>query len=225
MTSPAGRTRPRRRPAPGRPQILQVALDLIDREGAQALTMRRLAEELGTSPMSLYGNVIDRDDVLDGLYDLILREVDLSGADDLPWQQWVRRAWGSYRAALLRHPNALTAIMRRPLATTPGMAYSAATELPLRVFRNAGLSPDAAVHAYRMLNAFVFGTTVVEANFLERHSVLADRRSVILPVGNFPNLTEALPFFLQPDFEGTYELGLTLLIQGLEQTIGADRDA
>ncbi len=219
VTSAPRPTRAGRRPAPAQSQILECALALVDREGAQALTMRRLAEELGTSPMSLYGRVNDRDDVLDGVYDLILRQVDLSGADTLPWQRWARQAWGSYRRALIRHPNAVAAVVRRPAAATRSASFSTATEIPLRVFRSAGLSVEAAVHAQRMLATFTFGTAVAEINWLERQNVLGDEQSITLAGSDFPHVVEALPFLLRPDFDTTFELGMTLLIEGIERQI------
>jgi AcrR family transcriptional regulator len=225
VTSAPSPRRAGRRSAPARSQILECALALVDREGAQALTMRRLAEELETSPMSLYGQVNDRDDVLDGVYDLILRQVDLSGADTLPWQRWARQAWGTYRRALLLHPNAVAAVVRRPAKAARSASFSAATELPLRVFRKAGLSVEAAVHAQRMLVDFTFGAALVEINWLERQNVLRDEQSITLVGTDFPHVVEALPFLLRPDFEQTFDLGLTLLIEGIERQIEAAKRA
>src|SRR5882724_7560396 len=107
-----------RRPPLSRPRALEVAVALADAGGIGAVTMRRLAQELGVEAMSLYHHVAGKSDILDGMIDIVFGEIELPPAD-CDWQTALRRRAQSARAALRRHPWAVGLMESR---TAPGPA-------------------------------------------------------------------------------------------------------
>lgn len=221
---------PRRRasaadiPAPTRQRILQAALELLDRDGVDALTMRNLAREVGTSPMSLYGHVADRQDVLDGVYELMLQEIPLLVPGEMAWQDAVRTAYRSYRQTLLNHPHATAAVVRRPGSSRSG-AFVAQMDASLGILREAGLEPEAALHAQRTLVGLTIGLVLAEINLLERQQTPGPRASVLVPAGDFPYFIEALPLMLRADFGTSFEAGVDLVIEAIEQRLKLQKNA
>lgn len=195
--------------------IARAALELVDSGGIDQLSMRRLAEATGTKVMTLYSYVDGKDDVIDAMYELMLEEVELAPAD-ADWRDWVRGSWTSYRMALLRHPEAAAAVARRPTNTRSGR-FAVTQEAAIGVFRRAGFSIEASVHAQRVLTAFVLGTVQVQSAWMIRAQQLGDPAGIQIPPGDFPHLMEAMEQVLVPDFDGTFELGLELILSGLDE--------
>src|SRR5262245_41908051 len=105
-----------------RERILKAAVDLVDRDGLSALSMRRVAEELDAAPMSLYRHVTNKADLLDGVYEAILSGMPLPGRQG-DWKSDARALAGAFRAALLAHPNAVILFATRPAVTPAALSY------------------------------------------------------------------------------------------------------
>lgn len=138
-----------------RERVLEAAVALVDEEGLDALTMRRLAEELGVEAMSLYRYVKNKDDLLDGLHATILAELvvpDLKG----PWREVLRELARAFRRTLEAHPRAVLLFATRP-AVAPGAVEH--VERVLQLLVAAGFGADA-VHAFQAGFTFVVGHTL-----------------------------------------------------------------
>jgi AcrR family transcriptional regulator len=180
--------------------------------------MRRLAAEVGAKPMSLYRHVTDRDDVLDGVYALILAEVHTPALDEVEWQTWVRQAWTSYRRALLRHPRASAAVVRRPVSARSGRFVMLA-DASIGALRLAGLEVEEALHVQRLLAGLAVGLVIAEINWLERQGATGPVGSVLISAEDFPYFTEALPLILRMDFQATYEYALEMIVSWVEDRV------
>lgn len=205
-----------------RQRVLRAALDLLDREGVDALTMRNLAREVGASPMSLYGHVADRQDVLDGVYELMLQEIPLPVPEEVAWQEAIRASFRSYRQALLNHPHATAAVVRRPASGRSGV-FVALMDASLGILRQAGLEIESALHAQRTLTGMTIGLVIAEINLREREESPGTGASVLLPAGHFPYFIEALPLMLRADFGASFEAGVDLVIEAIEQRLEAQK--
>jgi len=136
-------------------RVLQAAVSLADAGGIESLSMRKLAQELGVEAMSLYNHVRNKDDVLDGIADVVIGEIDIaaSGAD---WQTAMRRQVLSARTVLLRHRWARRVIESRTGMSPAIMRYF---ESVLRIFREGGFSVDQTHHALHVMGSHVLGFT------------------------------------------------------------------
>jgi AcrR family transcriptional regulator len=148
---------PPRRPLT-REKILHTALRLADEKGIEALSMRKLARELGVEAMSLYNHVANKDDLVDAIVDLSLREIELPG-DDEPWDAAIRKCALSAHDVFLRHPWACSLVMSsgRPLLESPRLRYM---DWLLGRLRRAGFSADLTYHGYHALDSHILGFTL-----------------------------------------------------------------
>ena len=151
--------RRRGRPAKlSRQSILAAALALVDREGAQALTMRRLGAELGVEAMSVYRHVADRAELLDGLADLLATEIE-PHRGEVEWPDALRTFAGELRAVARRHPDAFALVGTRVLATRFVLRP---VEEVLASLRSGGFTPARAIFAYRLVASYVRGYALAE---------------------------------------------------------------
>ena len=186
------RTEPRSAPRPPltRRRVLRAAVALADRNGVGSLSMRRLAHELGVEAMSLYHHVANKDDVLDGIVDIVFSEIDLpeDGAD---WKAAMRERAISARAALRRHPWAIGLMESR---SSPGPAKLRHHDAVLRVLRTAGFPVEMAAHAFSLLDSYIYGFALQETSLpFETSDELVDVAQTILenlPADEYPYLTE-----------------------------------
>src|SRR6185503_8577277 len=159
---PLARARPTSRDAPrvplSRERVLDAAFALADEIGVESLSMRRLAKALGVEAMSLYNHVGSKDDLLDGLVDLVFEEIEPppSGVD---WRTAMRRRAVSTREALRRHPWAIGLMEAR---SQPGPSSIALHEAVLKTLREAGFSLAETVHAYSVQDAYIYGFALQE---------------------------------------------------------------
>jgi AcrR family transcriptional regulator len=205
-----------------RQRVLDAAVALADRDGVGALSMRRLAQELGVEAMSLYHHVAGKDAILDGIVDVVFGEIELPSGDG-GWKAAMRRRAISARAALRRHPWA-TALMES--RTTPGPANLRHHDAVLGVLRNAGFSVELAAHAYSLLDAYIYGFALQESSLpFQTPEDTAEVASSIMagfPADAFPHLTEiAVEHVLQPgyDYGNEYQFGIDLILDGLERAL------
>lgn len=204
------------RTALSRDRVLRAALDLVDDEGVDALTMRRLGRALGVEAMSLYGYVSSKDDLIEGVVELVFRQMPRiePGRPD-PWQQRVRRHAAAYRAVLLDHPKAVRLVAGRPLVTegTAGFVDSALAELC-----GVGLDVHTADRVLGVIASFTLGHVSEQVGAGRGAASPGD----VLDLRQFPNLAE-LPEMTPSDYDAEFELGLDFIVAGIEQLVAADR--
>lgn len=211
---------PRREPLT-RERILDTAMRLMDTEGLEAVTMRRIGRELGVEAMSLYNHVANKDEILAGMIELVVGEIELP-ADGTDRKAALRRSAISNRDVLRRHPWASSLMMSRQ---SGGPAQLRRTDWILRTLREAGLSQDLVYHALHILEAYVLGATVQHQSFPYSGDELAGLASTFLqqlPADEYPDLVEHVKQHLDPPpgAEGGFELGLDLILTGLERLRG-----
>lgn len=133
--------------------VLRTAVDLADSGGTEAVSMRKLGQALGVDAMSLYHHVQNKDDVLDGIVDVVVGEIDIP-LTDTDWKTAMRRLVSSARTVMLRHPWAPRVIESR---TDPSPATMRYMEAALAILRGGGFSLDLAHHAMHVLGSRVLG--------------------------------------------------------------------
>ena len=214
----------RRRRAPlSRPAVLAAAVDLADRDGIGALSMRKLGEALGVEAMSLYGHVANKDDLLDGMVDAVFAEID-HPVPGRPWRPEMHRRCASARSALTRHRWAVGLMDAR---TSPGPANLGHHEAVLACLRADGFSVALAAHAFSALDSYVYGFVVQETSMPldtpERTAEITQELLDQMPADTYPHLTElAVDHVMQPgyDYGEEFEFGLGLVLDGLERALG-----
>ena len=199
-------------------RVLNAAIALADAGGIEALSMRRLARELGVEAMSLYNHVANKDAILDGIIDLVVGEIDLP-SDETDWKRAMRRSAISARDVFLRHPWACNLWMSRQAGGPARLRHG---DWMLRRLREAGFSTDLIYHAFHILESHTLGFTVQQLNFPYKEEELASLATTFLqqlPGDEYPDLVEHVRQHLEPRHgdEGGFELGLDLILDGLER--------
>jgi AcrR family transcriptional regulator len=207
----------RRKPL-SRERILASALELVDEQGIDALSMRKLGQSLGYEAMSLYNHVANKDDLLDGILDLVLAEMEPPDpAGGLPA---IRAAALSAHEALKRHSWAANMLMSPGRIRPARIQYM---EALLASLRGAGLSAETTYHAYHVLDAHIIGFSLWASTHGKMPEHIEDARAwfeEMIPVATFPYLHE---HGLQHLDEGphhdvsAFEYGLDLLLESLER--------
>jgi TetR/AcrR family transcriptional regulator, tetracycline repressor protein len=200
-----------KREALSRERILRTALAIVDREGLEAISMRRVGEALGVEAMSLYNHVANKAAILDGIFELVLAELPAM-KPSASWQATLREAAQAFRAVLRVHPNALPIFATRPAVTPAAIAH---VEAVLDVLRHAGFSADDAVSVLQVLTAFVVGHTLA-AYAPRRPDEDSHPAYDQLARTQFPRVREAARILLTHDLEQEFEFGLDAMFAGLE---------
>jgi len=208
-------TRPRVRLS--RELILQAAVKLADRDGIEALTIRALADDLGTRPMSIYHHVDGKEALLDGMVDLIFAEMEAPDPD-LEWREAIRRRCRSTREVLSRHPWSVPLLESR---TTPGPELLRHHEAMLAALARGGLPLDRMAHAYAVLDSYVYGFAIQEANLPvqggEEMGEIAQEIAAAFDPGQYPNLVRlTVDHVMKPgySFGSSFDVGLEILLDG-----------
>jgi AcrR family transcriptional regulator len=219
-----------RRPRLSRDLVLQAALRLVDAEGLDALTMRRLGQELDRDPMALYRYAKSHAALLDGVAELVLARLVIP-ADAPDWKAQLRRSAHEFRQLALAHPNVVPLIVTRPLAT-PLALRPLGTLRPLEqmldLLIRAGYTPVRALHLYRSYWGLLHGHIL---NELQEVVVDPDETDALLrlglhrlPIKEFPRL-RGLAGALLDGYDGGAALdeSLDLLLDGLGMATSATR--
>jgi len=188
-----------------------VALDLVDREGLDALSMRRVGHELGVEAMSLYNHVPSKAAMLDGLFELVLDELP-AARRATSWRTALRDRARALRAALRAHPNVLPVFATRPAVTPTSLAH---VEAVLALLRAAGFSAEASLSALQVASAYVVGHTVASHAPPRPDEYARPAYDRLDPV-EFPRVREAAALLGSHDVEREFELGLDAMLTGLE---------
>jgi AcrR family transcriptional regulator len=206
-----------------RGRVLHAAMELADERGLDALTMRELGGRLGIEAASLYNHVSGKDDLLAGLADLVIADIDLpsEGAD---WREAMRRRAMSARGVFARHPWAAALIDTRMQREPSGLAYA---DRVLGTLLRAGLSPAVAGNAFLVLDSYIYG-------YERQRSLLArdedgdpaDSAQGVadaIPPGAFPALAQVAAAYAERPFDDDagFAFGLDLLLDGIERLLPA----
>ena len=203
-----------------RDRVLRAALALADHGGVEALSMRNLAKELGVVPMALYKHVANKDELLDGMIDVVVGEIDppLTGTD---WKTAIRERILSARRALLRHPWASQVIESRPEPTPTVIEYM---DSMLGLFRTGGFSVDLTHHAAHAMGSRLLGFS--QELFDDTAAAPPDSEMVQAMAKAYPYIGELVKSITHDDasvvgggcddqFE--FEFALDLMLDGLER--------
>ena len=211
--------------------VLAAALEIIDRDGADGLSMRRLARALGRDPMILYRHAPNKAALLDGVAETVLGQLKVDPADP-DWAAQLRTVARGYRALALAHPHVVPLLVTRPLAT-PLALRPRGTLRPLEdvlaLLTRAGFSGPDALHIYRALFGFVHGHVLNELQELVENPDETDDLLRLglhrLPISEFPLLRSLAPALACYDGATELERGLDILLAGLATTLIPRQDA
>jgi AcrR family transcriptional regulator len=203
-----------------RDRVLRAAVAFADAGGIGSLSMRKLGEVLGVEAMSLYNHVANKDELLDGMIDLVFAEIDLPPAG-APWKTAMRARAVSARQALARHRWAIGLMESR---TAPGPATLRHHDAVIGSLREAGFSVELAAHAFSLLDSYTYGFALQEASLpfdtAEQTAELAEAIMAQFPADRYRHLAElTVTHVLQPgyDYGNEYDFGLDLILDGLER--------
>lgn len=198
--------------------VLAAALEAADEHGLAGLTIRSVATRLGTSPMAVYHYVATKEEILDGLVDLVFAEIEPPSPEG-PWRPQIARRMDSAREALRRHPWAIALMESR---TTPGQATLARHEATLATLRRGGFSLGATAHAAALIDSYVYGFAVQETSLpIGKPEDLGELAEGMVAAfdGDYPYLTEiATDHVMLPgyDFGDEFAIGRELVLDALE---------
>jgi AcrR family transcriptional regulator len=203
-----------------RERVLRAAIDLADRGGIDSLSMRNLGQEVGVEAMSLYNHVRNKEDILNGIVDVVFSEIEVPSGP-AGWVAAMRQRAISARQALLRHPWAIGLMESR---VQPGPATLKHHDSVLRNLRTAGFSVEMAAHAYSVLDSYIYGFTLNELSLpFDNPEQIAEVAGNILresPMNEYPHLAEmAVDRAMKPgyDYGDEFEFGLDLILDGLKR--------
>lgn len=208
-----------------RARLVAAALAIVDRDGLDGLTMRALGRELGVDPMAAYHWFPNKPAILQGVAEAILSEISLPAPDAaVPWQETALAMARQYRAALLRHPNAIPVASTQPVMTPRGFELIERTSAALVA---GGLTPGLALEAINFVAAFVIGTAVVEAGVSPGSEAISQEAIAEIYGGidasQFPTMAAAMAEAgpLMADEEAQFETAADALVRGLDSSFHA----
>jgi AcrR family transcriptional regulator len=199
--------------------VLQAAVALADEAGLEAFSMRGLAQELGVVPMALYKHVANKEELLDGMVDIVFGEIELPSGD-LDWRSAMRNRAISTREALKRHTWAIGLMESRH----PGPANLRNHNAVMGCLRKAGFSFEMAVHAYSVQDAYIYGFALQESDLgfetpQSAGEAAKKRAKTIGALEDYPYLAEVVTKLPETGYDNALEFawGLDLILDGLEQ--------
>ncbi len=210
-------------PALTRDAVVDQAVAIADAEGLDAVTVRRVAQELGVTPMALYWHVSNKDELLAAMGDRLYAPLSAATDTGAPWQDQLRELADALLAAIVAHPRLAPLAGARVLGNDNGRRL---TETALSLLESAGFSvPESAVISRRILHTIL--TMVTEQENLgaglgpqEREAMVRDKKAALaaLPPGAYPHLVAAIDDLTSCDDEvAYYSYSLDLLLAGIEQ--------
>ena len=221
---PASGRRARRDPLT-RERIIAAALNIMDTEGLEAVTMRRIGRELGVEAMSLYNHVEDKEDILAGVVEAVMGEFRFPQDEPEDWKERGRETSREWRRLLKSHPNVIT-IMSEQRNPPTSLQALRPLEHALGVLRSSGLSDEESVRAYQAFGGFIQGFVMAEVVDMFGESdphVGSEQLEGALPIDELPNLAASLPHIYACDFDVAFEYGVDLMIRGIEAKVAAGR--
>jgi len=209
-----------------RERVLLVAIARADQGGIDSLSMRKLGQELGVEAMAIYYYFANKDELLDGIVDLVYAEIELPPVGS-EWRPAMRQRAISVREALARHRWAIGLMESR---RRPGPANLRHHDGVIGILRAAGFGVAMAAHAYSLLDSYIYGFALTKMTLpfdaTTDMAEMADQMLEPFPVGEYPHLVEFITdHAMRPGFdhEDEFEYGLDLILDGIEQASLADR--
>ena len=203
-----------------RDRVLLAAIGLADAGGIESLSMRRLGQALGVEAMSLYNHVANKDDILNGIVDIVVGEIDLA-SEVADWKAAIRRTAISAHDTLVRHPWAASLVLS---GSGLSMARLRLMNSILGGLREAGFSAEMTDHGYHALDSHIMGFTLWQVGMNlgsdEELKELATGFLERISASEFPHLVEHVQQHLKepnPEDEGEFAFGLDLILDGLER--------
>jgi AcrR family transcriptional regulator len=203
-----------------RERVLRAAIAFADEKGIESLSMRKLGQELGVEAMSLYKHVANKEDMLDGMVDVVFGEIDLP-SDGVHWKTAMRQRAISAREALTRHPWAIGLTESR---IKPGPANLRHHDSVIGCLRESGFSIEMAIHAYSALDSYIYGFALQEKSLpFDTPGEAGEVAEIILsqfPADEYPYLIETVvEHVTKPgyDYADEFQFGLDLILDGLER--------
>jgi Tetracyclin repressor-like, C-terminal domain/Bacterial regulatory proteins, tetR family len=197
--------------------VLRTALRLADEGGIESLSMRKIAQELSVQAMSLYNHVENKDDIIDGIVDMVVSEIEVPdlGVD---WKTAMRRRSISAHTVLLRHPWSTMPLVSR---VNVGVAMLRYVDATLGCLREAGFSFRMADYAWNAIDSHIYGFTLQELNFpFEKadYGKAAQQGLALIPADKYPYLNQLTHQVINGNYDGIhdFEFGLELILNGLE---------
>ncbi|WNM28379.1 TetR/AcrR family transcriptional regulator [Demequina capsici] len=208
-----------------RERIIDAAMELADRDGVESLTMRALATALDTKPMTLYHHVDGKEALLDLMVDRVFSEMELP-PEELEWREALRARCRSAREVLVRHPWSVPLLESR---RSPGPELLRHHEAMLATLERGGLPLELMAHGYAILDSFVYGFAIEEANLpgqgqQEGLAEVAEEIAHVLESGEYPQMTRlAMEHVAQPgySFGASFDVGLDMILDGLTASLAA----
>jgi TetR/AcrR family transcriptional regulator, tetracycline repressor protein len=214
MSQPGKQTKSQRRQPLERRVIAEKALELIDSDGLETLSMRRLGTALGVEAMTLYHHFRNKAELLDGVLELLVEEMEAGLVEnDLPLER-LRRVFENIRQIAIRHPPAYVLAATRRFRTPATLAFY---ERLLQIFRDAGFNAEASARYFRVLVGFVNGAGLAEVG---SRGLQPDATAIILEdfsdSENFPRVTEVVPHLRVTKLDRIFAFGLDLIFSAME---------
>jgi AcrR family transcriptional regulator len=201
-----------------RDRVVEAALRVMDEEGLEAVSMRRVAREVGVEAMSLYNHVRDKDDLIDGICVRVMRDFRFADADR-PWDERARASAREWRRVLRLHPNVITLFSerRKPLTDPDALRPM---EHALGLLHEAGLSDRDAARMFNVIGGYIMGSVMMEVGQMFSAGTLDEEmpdvelaRRVLGP--GLPRVASSLPHLIECDPDEQFELGLEILLRGV----------
>jgi AcrR family transcriptional regulator len=217
---------PHRRVPLTRERVLQTAIQLADQGGIASLSMRRLGQELGVEAMAFYHHFASKDEVLDGIVDLVFGEIEIPAAG-VDWKTAMRNRAISVRDALMRHEWAIGLMESR---RHPGPANLRHHDAVIGSLLTGGFSLAMAGRAYFLLDSYIYGFALTKMSlpFRTENEVAGPATTTLQPwpENQYPNLVAFITAHASKpgyDYDGEFEAGIDLILDGLDRTITAQR--
>jgi AcrR family transcriptional regulator len=220
MSEPTGASSPITRD-----QVLHAALRIIDDDGVEALSMRRLGRDLGRDPMAVYRYADTKTALLDGVVELVLDELTVDATDE-DWQSQLRTVARRFRTIAIAHPHVVPLLVTRPLATPLALRPHGTLrplEATLDLLVRSGFRDVDALHIYRLYFGFLNGHVLNELQELVDNPEETDDLLRLglhrLPIKEFPILRGLAPVLASYDGAAELERGLDILLSGLQEQL------
>lgn len=207
-----------------RDRVTGAALALMDAEGLEAVTMRAVARELGVEAMSLYNHVHDKEDLMDGIIDLVMKGFRPPAHQD-QWLEAARQAGHEWRRLLKAHPAIIQLLAERSKPMTT-LAALDCIECAVEPLMRAGLTPHEAANAFHTFGGYIFGFVLMETRQTfggpEDERTTPESLRVLFPdIERLPTVAAVFPDMCSTNAEEQFEFGLDLLLMGIQAKIAA----
>ena len=194
---------------------METAVWFVDREGLEALSMRKLGSELRVEAMSLYNHVPNKDALLDGMVEVLLGELEVPPEDE-GWERRIREAYRAFRRLAHEHPNVFPLLIARPPDTMDGVWL---VEEFLGTLRGAGFDPETALYAFRALSSYASGYAMAEIRGFAMEPAGTRLGALALPPDDFPRIHELGARLQRVDHDAEFEFGLDVILAGLKEKL------